>query len=339
MREADLLDAIDSHPDDDAPRLAHADWLETNGQMERAEFIRLQLAGEQADGSRWTARLPRVEGMEWECVRGYPEKVEFRSYAAFKKGWPLTAGHRVRHVQFACMRGGGQLAQDPALASVGSLGLWVVEAEAVLAILASTHLTSLRRLVVWPHNPPSSFLARLVALPVLTRLQSLYLDTGVPEPLRAGDIAVIAGAAHLAGLRELTLRAWLDAGAVRALWHADSLRGLKALGLWKTNVSSNDSVQGGLEDLGDGGGMPGLERFRWGHDEGEDAGVAVARATAWRPRGLTSPPRRSVTLGPGPSPTRRTSPGWNAWRSPTATSPTLGRRRWRRRCICDPWSS
>ena len=32
--------AIAEHPDDDAPRLVYADWLEEHGQPERAEFIR-----------------------------------------------------------------------------------------------------------------------------------------------------------------------------------------------------------------------------------------------------------------------------------------------------------
>jgi uncharacterized protein (TIGR02996 family) len=40
--EAALLAAIIAHPDEDAPRLIYADWLQENGQPERAEFIRVQ---------------------------------------------------------------------------------------------------------------------------------------------------------------------------------------------------------------------------------------------------------------------------------------------------------
>jgi uncharacterized protein (TIGR02996 family) len=40
-REA-LVRAIIESPDDDAPRLVYADWLDEHGQPERAEFIRLQ---------------------------------------------------------------------------------------------------------------------------------------------------------------------------------------------------------------------------------------------------------------------------------------------------------
>ena len=41
---AALLAAIRQAPDDDAPRLVYADWLDEHGQPERAEFIRVQCA-------------------------------------------------------------------------------------------------------------------------------------------------------------------------------------------------------------------------------------------------------------------------------------------------------
>lgn len=40
--DADFLRAILAAPDDDAPRLIYADWLDENGKPERAEFIRVQ---------------------------------------------------------------------------------------------------------------------------------------------------------------------------------------------------------------------------------------------------------------------------------------------------------
>lgn len=43
MTEQDaFLRSICEHPDDDAPRLIFADWLEERGQRDRAEFIRIQ---------------------------------------------------------------------------------------------------------------------------------------------------------------------------------------------------------------------------------------------------------------------------------------------------------
>ena len=43
MTHDDLLQAIIERPDDDAPRLIFADWLEDHGEPERAAFIRVQL--------------------------------------------------------------------------------------------------------------------------------------------------------------------------------------------------------------------------------------------------------------------------------------------------------
>src|ERR1700680_1652632 len=43
MTHDDFLQAIIERPDDDAPRLIFADWLEDHGEPERAAFIRVQL--------------------------------------------------------------------------------------------------------------------------------------------------------------------------------------------------------------------------------------------------------------------------------------------------------
>jgi uncharacterized protein (TIGR02996 family) len=41
LEEGFLADIIE-HPDDDAPRLIYADWLDDHGQPKRADFIRVQ---------------------------------------------------------------------------------------------------------------------------------------------------------------------------------------------------------------------------------------------------------------------------------------------------------
>src|SRR4051794_8966487 len=44
MRQPDpLLRAVLDDPDDDAPRLVYADWLDDHGAHDRAEFIRVQI--------------------------------------------------------------------------------------------------------------------------------------------------------------------------------------------------------------------------------------------------------------------------------------------------------
>jgi uncharacterized protein (TIGR02996 family) len=77
-----FLRAICESPEDDTVRLVYADWLDENGDPDRAEFIRLQVA--QADKPRmydadyfraetlfqkndeWLAEVPKVTGTEWE---------------------------------------------------------------------------------------------------------------------------------------------------------------------------------------------------------------------------------------------------------------------------------
>ncbi len=51
--EAAFMAEILAHPEDDAPRLAFADWLDENGQPERAEFVRVQV---RLAGMRWTSQ-------------------------------------------------------------------------------------------------------------------------------------------------------------------------------------------------------------------------------------------------------------------------------------------
>ncbi len=78
LQQPQLLQAIVENPEDDTPRLVYADWLEENGDPERAEFIRVQCD---------LARLPRHDP-------AYPELLarEEELLAEHKKKWaePMT---------------------------------------------------------------------------------------------------------------------------------------------------------------------------------------------------------------------------------------------------------
>jgi uncharacterized protein (TIGR02996 family) len=64
-----FLRAICEVPDDDAPRLVYADWLDENGDTDRAEFIRthVQLARNPENGNaeRRCVELFRANGRKW----------------------------------------------------------------------------------------------------------------------------------------------------------------------------------------------------------------------------------------------------------------------------------
>lgn len=67
-----FLQAILDNPDDDAPRLVYADWLEERGQPERAEFMRLQC--ELAMLSKEDARRTNLEAQQKEFLTKHEEE-------------------------------------------------------------------------------------------------------------------------------------------------------------------------------------------------------------------------------------------------------------------------
>ncbi len=63
--DAAFLAVIQSTPDDDAPRLVYANWLEENGHVEKAEYLRLVhaltiLPDEAAERARLAKRLLKI---------------------------------------------------------------------------------------------------------------------------------------------------------------------------------------------------------------------------------------------------------------------------------------
>src|SRR5262249_3843859 len=63
MRDQEaLLQAIREAPEEDAPRLVYADWLEDHGDPDRAEFIRLQVErGHEPGEPHWRYLPPREQ--------------------------------------------------------------------------------------------------------------------------------------------------------------------------------------------------------------------------------------------------------------------------------------
>jgi uncharacterized protein (TIGR02996 family) len=280
--EEELRSAIDANPDDDAPRLAHADWLQAHGDPERAAYIRSALRTEGDIDYLRTRGLPTVHGMSWECRRGYPEVVRFESLTAFRKGWPLAAAHRVRHVVFRGLRSAARLADEPALASIRSLEMSGIDTPAILAVLRSPHLGPLHHLAVGVHYPEDlSFLPELARMPLLAGLRSLsysFLADALPEE----PVAALLASPYLGGLRALRFNGWLSAAALRALWRSSSLSGLTVLEVLSGGGWSGGSTNpGGLDDLGDGAATPALERFRFEYPAEAKEGRAVAGATRW----------------------------------------------------------
>lgn len=69
FEERERLLAIHENPEDDAPRLAYADWLVANGQADRSEFIRASCAMAQihVGDEKWKAAFRREYDAELRC--------------------------------------------------------------------------------------------------------------------------------------------------------------------------------------------------------------------------------------------------------------------------------
>src|SRR6478672_5831059 len=82
--EEGFIQAILADPDDDAHRLVYADWFGENGQPERAEFMRLQIARarlSRRDPARWTAgqrerTLEEAHRKDW--LARLPESMRYK---------------------------------------------------------------------------------------------------------------------------------------------------------------------------------------------------------------------------------------------------------------------
>jgi uncharacterized protein (TIGR02996 family) len=88
---AALLAAIRAAPDDDAPRLIYADWLDEHSQPERAEFIRVQCELARNDS-------PTLRQREATLVRDWHDVFAGRSASAgwrfrFRRGFAIGFGH------------------------------------------------------------------------------------------------------------------------------------------------------------------------------------------------------------------------------------------------------
>lgn len=109
-----LLAGIIENPHDDFPRLVFADWLDENGQWERAEHIRQEL-GRQGDyarigpQNRWSDSLTSLTGCRiandardlgwgWEWHRGFIREVKCPTAEWLRCGHVIARAHPLERV-------------------------------------------------------------------------------------------------------------------------------------------------------------------------------------------------------------------------------------------------
>jgi uncharacterized protein (TIGR02996 family) len=172
-QERAFLDDICARPEDDAPRLVYADWLDDHDQAHRTEFIRLQcqLAALAEHDPRWQ----ELEEREWELLT-----VHGPQWRDGLPAWAKKEEHTFRRgfVERISITTTNFLARGAALFAV--------------APIRDLHLRSL-----------NGRLPEVVASPLMRGLESLDLQGNhlLPDELRA-----LTRSPHLTGLTSLSLR-------------------------------------------------------------------------------------------------------------------------------------
>jgi uncharacterized protein (TIGR02996 family) len=218
-----LLQTILAEPQEDAPRLVFADWLDDNGQPERAEFIRLQI--EVATGSvpprrraelyRRQDDLLRAHELAWvgpladlvqraRFVRGFVERVTVTAEGFLQDGPQLFDLAPVRHVILTDHDEHlPRLVKSPLLECLATLELRTgPDTQGVRLLAASKRLANLTGLVLQSSGIEDEGAELLAQSPHLKRLTMLDL---YESPLEVRGIRALARSSNLAGLMTLVL--------------------------------------------------------------------------------------------------------------------------------------
>jgi uncharacterized protein (TIGR02996 family) len=273
--DAFLADIL-THPDDDAPRLVYADWLEEQGDpasRARSEFIRVQYALAElppgdlrrppleqrerdlllAHGDEWTAGLRELRVPAWRFRRGFVEGITVHpgQVVEFARELPALAPLRELHLTSRDPWGYPARYRSLNLKAVAGLswleqitaldleGLWWDSSsrDSATPLLQSPRLVNLTALSV-PCS--AAILNALVQAPYLSRLKKLRLGGGGGEGAPA-----FFRKAKLSGLLRLELHdlGQGSAAGVSGAARSRHLKQLEELSLAKCRVG------GSIQDL------------------------------------------------------------------------------------------
>jgi uncharacterized protein (TIGR02996 family) len=234
--EQPFLDAILARYPDDGPRLVYADWLDENGDPDRAELVRVQLA---------LARLPDDHPRRTELADRQTELHETVADA-----WTARLGGLAAGVEFR--RG------VPDAVTVGAEEFLAHGDELfrLAPVVRRVRLTDVARAM-----------PRLIDCPTLARVRELDL---FGNDLGNGGVELLVRSAYLGGLNALDLGFnGLDLAGVRALARASTLPNLWDLALNDNRQLTGDAVR----LLADSPFLAGLRSLDLSGNDVHDAGV------------------------------------------------------------------
>lgn len=221
-----FLDVILAHPDDDAPRLVFADWLEEQGDCDRAEFIRIQIERArlpewdarqvclrlreresiELHGLKWKWKLPNIEGITWEDFRrGFVASATFASFTILREKasacWTATPIEAVSIRWPRRDEASETIAPIPGLREL-SIADRLVDRHDVDRFAELPLLSTLRALNIRQCNLGGDGFRRLVASPHLGNLTALRVPANA---IGNRAIRALFDAVSLTSLEELDL--------------------------------------------------------------------------------------------------------------------------------------
>ena len=254
-----FLAAIRENPEDDTPRLVYADWLDDNGDRDRAEFIRVQieLARLREDdvrafdlrwrqdellnqnGDIWREEVPAWAREDCSFRRGFVDGVRSNILKFIRSGKGLSRTVPVRAASLSAAPDRvTELASCPHLAQLTSLAFYYVHrtgpgiTDAGAAVLAdSEYLSGLQRLGLTNcliHDGGARALASSGYLGALTSLDLRGNYVG-----GAGVVALLEKLPQLTSLQVTTSsgarEAYLDGEGLRRLFSSTGMARLERL--------------------------------------------------------------------------------------------------------------
>jgi uncharacterized protein (TIGR02996 family) len=250
-----LWRAILDDPDDDAPRLVYADWLDEHGDADRAEFIRTQIALAAGDVSGKRRRT--LEAREGELLAEHDEEWTEPLFDFIYYEW----------------------SEPPYVFRRGFVDEIDVEAETLVESGAELFATAPIRAVRLPDEEDFADLARCKHL---LRLRSIDLTA---SGLSGGfGPARLFRSRYLANLTSLLARGYddnchLDLPGIRGITGSKYLGNLKHL-----DVGDNWFGDKGTVELLKATNLPALERLGFEGVGMEDEGAVALAATPWLAR-------------------------------------------------------
>jgi uncharacterized protein (TIGR02996 family) len=292
-----LLQDILDHPDDDAPRLVYADWLDEHGDPDRAEFIRLQIEAARLKQDKafrpglhergrelldrhkaeWLRDLPAPLRKDFAFERGFVNWLYCSALEFLRGAERLFRRTPVRSVRLKyATRRLAELAACPYLARLSRISFTGagnrMDGAGASAFFASPYLGGLTELDLSYNAIGPQGAAALAACRHLAGLRHLDLSHN-----RVGDegAAALAASPYLGNLESLSLYSndIGDDGAA-ALANSPHLNRLDFLGL-----TSNQVGPAGVEALAAAAGLPALTRLRLAYNPVGDRGAAALLAS------------------------------------------------------------